>query len=337
MKNRKNLKTIAEKLGLNVATVSRAIRPSTQDLVKPSTRKKILDLMKKEGYRPNIQARNLKKQAQSVISMILPVGIDSIFYDQYYQNIIQGINEVLVDTEYALSVLPVRADFTTDDMFRMLIDNDTAALVLSPYCRYIEFPLDLIKKYGYPVASIDNEIEGNTVYNITLDHYGAGRLGAEIMEAKGRKDIILVSDEGRSKHSELRRKGFNDHFKKNGAGLKITNIEAPFSRVSGVPVLEEIKARFKSPVSVFVLNDEIAVNMLINANKFGLSCPDDISVLGFDGLNIGEFLDPQLQSVAFPFKTVGKFTADTLIKVLSGKKTAKRIGIEARLTEGASV
>ncbi|MFH1877529.1 MAG: LacI family DNA-binding transcriptional regulator [Candidatus Omnitrophota bacterium] len=334
---KKNLKYIAGKLGINASTVSRALSKRTEHMVKESTRNKVFDLVKKEGFKPDIQARNLKKQKLTNLTFILPVGMDSIFYNEYYMEILKGLSKVIIDSEYTLTILPIQIDYTADEIFRRLLDHETAGLILSPYCKKLEIPFELLKNYNFPVVSIDNKIEHKNFYNILLDHKHAGALGAKILSEKGYRDLILISDQGKSLHSEVRKKGFYGFFKKNEKiRAEIKNIELPFTFLSGIQAIEAIKRTVKFPAGVFSLNDEIAVNMLINLPKYGITCPRDINLIGFDGLKIGTMTRPRLSSIAFPFEQIGIETASLLINVLDGKKQANTITIQASLIPGES-
>ena len=331
----KNLKDIAKELGLNASTVSRAINQKTAHMVKEDTRKKIFDLIKKKGFKPNIKARNLKKQQLTNFSLILPIGMKSIFYDEYYNGIIRGINNRVVDTEYSLTIIPVKEDYTSDDIFNVLLNNETAGLILSPYCKYIEFPVDLLKKYNFPIVSIDNEIQSKSFYNIVLDHEKAGYLGAEAIWKKGLRNIILISDEGHSRHSEMRKKGFYD-FLKNKKDCSVINIEHAFSYASAPKVVEELLKINSFPACIFSFNDEIAIGVINELKKKRLNCPKDIEILGFDSLSLGEYSSPKLSSVGFSFEEIGEITAKILIDVLLDKKVNKKTVIEASITFGES-
>jgi DNA-binding LacI/PurR family transcriptional regulator len=91
------------------------------------------------------------------------------------------------------------------------------------------------------------------------------------------------------------------------------------------------------PVGVFLLNDEIAVEVINHAGANGIKCPGDIGVLGFDGLSIGQYSYPRLNSVSFPVRDVGNKTAKILIDILEGKKIRKNsLVIEAVISDGHS-
>ncbi|MDD5496755.1 MAG: LacI family DNA-binding transcriptional regulator, partial [Candidatus Omnitrophica bacterium] len=72
---RRGLEGIAKKLGLSIATISRALNPSTEHLVKEKTKKRIFDLVQKEGFKPNIKARFLAKMKLNNIVLALPIGV----------------------------------------------------------------------------------------------------------------------------------------------------------------------------------------------------------------------------------------------------------------------
>jgi len=331
----KTLNEIAKELGLNIATVSRAINKETEYMVKGSTREKIFNLIKKKGFKPNIKARDLKKQKLTNFSLILPVGIKSIFYDEYYNSIIKGLNETLLNTEYSLVILPVEESYNQDEIYSLLFNTEIAGLILSPYCRHIDLPYELLKRYAFPIVSIDNEFSVKNVYNIVLDHQAAGYLGAKVLWEKGYRDMVLISDSKHSAHSEMRKKGFNE-FIANKKDIRVDHIECPFSYASGPEAVGKIEQIYRKSLGVFSLNDEIAVGIINNLGKIDVKCPEDIGVLGFDGLPIDGYLSPRLSSIAFPLIDIGKQAGQIIIEVLDGMDVENKILIQADLKEGES-
>ena len=332
------LQDIAEQLNLSTATISRALNKETENLVKKETRDRIFEFIRETGYKPNIKARELAKgKLTNFFLLSSQMNENSIFYDHYFINLIRGITGVLVDTEYSLVMLPIENDYTEDRIYKILLDNETAGLILSPYCSHLEFPFDVIKEYNFPVVSLDNEIMGQNAYNVLLDHTEAGYIGAKRLTEKGYKNILLVSDSRHAMDAELRRKGFFDFFRDNtDAARKIINIELPLSYISSEPVLEKILELDIFPIGVFALSDEIAVGLINRLGNKGLRCPEDVGVIGFDGLSIGYHSVPRLNSVAFPYQEVGREAALTIKDALEGKNVKRRKVIGALLTEGGS-
>lgn len=333
----KTLEDIARELEVSTATVSRALSKSTESLVKKETRDKILQFIKKTGFKPNVKARALAKGKLTNFFLILSQNESSIFYDHYFINLVRGIHNVILDEEYSLVMLPVENDYSEDQIYKLLLNNETAGLILSPYCSQIEFPFDEIKEYSFPVISLDYKLKGENAYNILLDHKGAGYLGAKYLAEKNYKNIVLVSDIRRSQHSELRKEGFYKYFNEiKNNDFNIVNVEALLSFVSSEMVLEKVLEFDKLPTAVFALNDEIAVGLIDRLKEKGLRCPEDVAVLGFDGIKIGQLVNPSLNSVAFSFKSLGEVAAQTLIDVLSGKECERERVLVANVTEGQS-
>jgi len=128
----KTLQDIAQELKLSTATVSRAINKNTEALVKKETRDKILDLVRKTGFKPNMKARGLAKGKLTNFFLIMSQNEDSIFYDYYFFKIIRGFLNVIIDTEYSLAMLPIENDYTEEQIYELIMHNETAGLILSP-------------------------------------------------------------------------------------------------------------------------------------------------------------------------------------------------------------
>ncbi|MDD5633872.1 MAG: LacI family DNA-binding transcriptional regulator [Candidatus Omnitrophica bacterium] len=334
----KTIQDIAKELDLSTATVSRALNNHTEHLVKSQTKQKILDFVRETGYKPNIKARGLAKGKLTdlfLISSQMVVG--SIFYDEYFSNLVRGIHSVTAPTEYSLVILPVENTYTEEDIYNILLNNETAGLILSPYCSHLNFPFDVIKKYSFPVVTLDIEIKSENTYAILLDHKEAGYLGAKSLVEKGYRNLVLVSDIKRSLHSEMRKEGFYDFLnERKPKDVTVKNIEMLLSYTSSQSVLEKILGESKLPVGVFALSDEIAVGIVNYLKYKGLRCPEDVGVIGFDGLSIRKYAIPAVNSIGFSYSKIGEIAAQILIDVLSGKERNKTTFIKAYLTEGES-
>ena len=99
-----NIKQMAVKAGVSVATISRVINPETIHKVAPATREKIEALVKKLNYTPNLAGRNLRQTATKNIGLIIPYFKD-LFYSFYYTHILSGVAESLASTDYRLKIL----------------------------------------------------------------------------------------------------------------------------------------------------------------------------------------------------------------------------------------
>lgn len=93
---------------------------------------------------------------------------------------------------------------------------------------------------------------------------------------------------------------------------------------SGYEMMKEILACRSRPTAIFAVSDDMAVGAMNCINDYGLTVPDDISVIGFDGSQLTEQVRPRLSSMEQPILEMGKVTVDTLLDLISGNK-AKRI------------
>ncbi|MBF0494447.1 MAG: LacI family DNA-binding transcriptional regulator [Candidatus Omnitrophica bacterium] len=346
------LQDIAKELNISTATVSRALNSDTKDLVKQVTRDKIFEYIKRTGYKPNIRARSLASGKLSGIYFVLSMkNFDSIFYDQYFFKIIKEILGVIKESQgpfallpsgvkrsqYSFSILPIESSYTPEQIYELLLNSDTAGLILSSYCSDVSFPVDIIKSFHFPVITLDMDPAPENAYNIRLNHKDAGYKGAQFLWKKGYRNFMLVSDINHSHHSELRKQGFYSFFENiNFTDFKITNIELPLTSSSSIGVIDKLRELNVFPTGVFVLSDEIATGVINRLRDAGLKCPEDVGVLGFDGLPIGQYVLPALQSVAFPIKEMGKTAALTILSLLEGKSVSKDISFDAYITDGQS-
>ncbi len=334
----KKLEDIARELKISTATISRTLNKHTEHLVKEETRNRIYEFIKHTGFKPNLKARGLATGKLTDLFLVISQNEDSIFYDQYFFNIMRGIQDVIIGTEYSLNILTIDNDFTHDQIYDILMNQETAGLILSPYCSYLDFPFDVVKDYKCPIITLDSSIASKNAYSVRLDHLNAGYKGAQHLWENGYRNFTIISDARRSLHSTLRKQGFYRFLsEKNESDYDVVNFEHILSHVSAVSALQEVLKNTQSPVGVFALSDEIATGMINNLHRHtGLECPKDIGILGFDGLRMGQYTVPPLSSVAFPFREIGRIIAHVLIRAIGGKKTERTHTVQASVTDGGS-
>ncbi|MFH1846822.1 MAG: LacI family DNA-binding transcriptional regulator [Candidatus Omnitrophota bacterium] len=327
------IKEIAKKSGYGVGTVSRALR-SSPILVKKETREKILKVAQKYGYVKNMAAQTLVTGSSLDIGLAIPAIFDSPFYNDFYIKFISGIIDNVDSYGYNLRVLLLRNETAFADMMKEIRALRISALIMCPYIESFLMKTQDILKLSLPVVVVSEDIEGKGIYSVILDDFNGGYDGAMFLIESGHTHIGVIR--GYRWDIEERFNGFKQAIKDNGIALNYDFILRGDAKArTGFSCMKKMLKKKKKPTAVFCLDDEMACGAMRAIRDEGLKCPEDVSVLGFDGIDIGRFTEPQLTTMVRPVALMGKKAVEIL---LSGdrKKQERVVKVKAELIERES-
>lgn len=307
---------IADKAGVSTATVSRALGDKSAT-VKPETRKRILQISDDLNFRPNSLAKNLAKRRTSAIGLVLP-EIQGDFYNQ----IIKGVDEIAFSGGYHLIVASSHSKRNIVEsllgfMRESLVDG--VILMIPSMNSQLE---DVLAKYKIPVVII-NDIQAFDKYDIvSIDNYqGAYSIIDYTIKSLNHSKIAMITGPVGNHDSKMRKKGYLCALK--DAGITIRKdwiIEGDFTTKGGELACSRILSMKEKPDVIFAANDNMAAGCYNVAELLGFKIPEDISIIGFDHIELGNFLRPKLTTVHVAASEIGKISTNLLIKRLSNKE-----------------
>ncbi|MCE5300580.1 MAG: substrate-binding domain-containing protein [Spirochaetia bacterium] len=194
----------------------------------------------------------------------------------------------------------------------------------------------LAKKSGIPVVFIERRVRG--LSSVTVDNYRGGFMAGSHLAAIGRTKPGLILDRqvvDENSASFERLSGFKDSLKKHG----VKPVRGAFARVrthdieNGRMAFDAFERHIKKVDSIFsVAGDLAAVGFMAEARAAGIRIPDHLAVIGFDGMDIAEAVEPPLTTVRQPIGEMGREAVDMIIKALkNGKKEAQNLVMQAEL------
>ncbi|MCF6268420.1 MAG: LacI family transcriptional regulator [Melioribacteraceae bacterium] len=310
-----NIYDIANKAGVSTATVSRALGDK-QNSVKPETREKILKISEELEYRPNSLAKNLAKKTTSAIGLVLP-EIQGDFYNQ----IIKGVDEIAFSGGYHLIVASSHSKRNIVEsllgfMHESLVDG--VILMIPSMNNQLE---EVLSNYKIPIV-IMNDIQAYKKYDIVcIDNYqGAYSIIEYLIKSLNHTKIAMIAGPAGNHDSQMRKKGYISALK--NAGIKIRKdwiIEGDFTTKGGELACSRILSLKEKPDVIFAANDNMAAGCYNVAESLGFNIPNDISIVGFDNIELGSYLRPKLTTVHVPVSEIGKISTKVLINRLHNK------------------
>ncbi|MHA6720631.1 LacI family DNA-binding transcriptional regulator [Sphingomonas sp. RS6] len=302
---------VAAAAGVSTATVSRVL--SQPDRVADATRRRVLDVVATLGYQPNVAARSLRTLRAAKILLTVPN-----IANPFFASVIRGAEEAARDTGYAVIVGDTRHDPDVEDQYaEMLSRREVDGLVFLGH-RLPARLAPLVAQQGR-AAPVVNGCEYSPdlgVPSVHIDNAAAGADALEHLIALGHRDIGIVTGPPVSPISRDRLAGA---LRVAEAHRIADRLQVRVGDYAAASAHAETAALLAAGVTaIFCFNDEMALGAISAIRAAGLSCPDDVSVIGFDDLPFARFFQPALTTIAQPTGQIGRRAVELLVGILQG-------------------
>ena len=304
---------IARRADVSKTTVSRVLNDRPD--VDQATRQRIHDLIEETGYVPRAAAVSLATGRTGLIGLLAP----SLLRPWTIQ-IIQGIADAIEYTEYEFILYTTTMAERNQEMYaRALTHGLTDGLiVILPRERGMEY-LSNLRRQSFPLVLIDYRGQTPDMPSVTAANLGGALSAAGHLVALGHRRIGIITglmDLGCSKD---RLDGYQQTLHK--AGLEISPdliVPGDFSEPSGYEGMHRLMALQEPPTAVFASNDEMALGAMRAARELTLRIPEDVSLVGFDDVQVAQFTAPPLTTVRQPMSDMGWRAVEMLLLQIKG-------------------
>ncbi|SCX73272.1 LacI family DNA-binding transcriptional regulator [Variovorax sp. EL159] len=308
-----SIQAVAAKAGVSVATVSRAF--NFPDKVTPATRELVERVARELNYLPNASARTLRTQRSRVLGVVLPTLLNPTFAE-----CLQGIARAAVAGGYA--IIPVTTGYQLDEEERavhLLLAGNVDGLILVVSNPSTSTALPGLRTAGVPYVLAYNRHADHPC--VSVDSEGAVADAVTRLVLLGHRRIAMVS--GTLAASDRAQQRYRGYLKGMAdAGLDAPPlIEVPFVETAVDALSHQLQATRNRPTALICSNDLLAIRSIRAAHLSGLHVPDDLSVVGFDGIALGEDLTPALTTIAQPNSDIGRHSVELLIQAMAGGTT----------------
>lgn len=318
------IKDIARLANVSVTTVSRVINNKSEG-VSAETRQKILQLVEELGYKPNAIARGLVTKKTKTIGLIVP-DISNPFFPDIARGVedgahIYGYNVFLCNTDDDLEKEIEYINALNEKYVDGIIFTGTGSISSSNF-RHI---MELIKS-GIPVVMMDRRIDSDEIYGVFVDNFEGGYLAARHLVELGHRKIACITGPLKVKNARERLEGYKKALSESGIEIDERLIyEGDYKMAGGMVGMEKLLKENEEITAVFTCNDLMAYGAYKTIRSLGRRIPDDISVVGFDDIQLSQIVEPSLTTVKQPSYDMGLAAARMLIKLVEGKKVKERV------------
>ncbi len=326
------IKDIARETGLSIATISKYINGGN---LRSANRIAIEKAIKKLDYTINEYARGLKSNKSRTIGVIIP-ELSNIFITQ----IITVVEGLLQEKGYSVMICDCHTDPTREcSAVQFMLAKKVDGIINMPVCEDGKHLLPALEK-NIPIVLIDRVIPTlkGKVDSVLIDNKNAALNATSYLLEHGHSKIGIIAGPENVFTSMQRLSGYSAAF--NTAGLT-TNAEhmlhTDYTVQGGYEAMRKL-LKNTDCTAVFVTNYEMTLGAMIAINEMGRKIPEEISIIGFDNMDLSRVTHPKLTIVTQPLEQIGTQTAKVLLERLSNEQQPPlMLSLSTTLQEGASV
>ena len=312
---------LADKLNISIATVSRALK--NDPVVSKKTKKKIVDLAEKLGYRSNHFASNLRKQKTNTIGVIVHE-----LNSNFITSVLAGIEKITTEAGYDLIIAHSSESYIKEaanakNLFHKRVDGLIASLSFDTKDLKHFRPFE---EKGVPVIFFDRVEQASNHPVVIIDNYKCGYQATQHLVEQGCKKIAHVTSSLKRNVYSWRYKGYRDALFDNGIPFdESLLIISDLSEKAGIEAAGQILGMKPLPDGVFITNDFVAAVCMRTLKEHDVRVPGDIAIVGFNNDAIAKLIEPALTTINYPGRDMGEIVARNLISHLQGKSNINSI------------
>lgn len=328
------IKDIARESGYAISTVSRALNDHPD--VSEEAKRRIAAIVAAKGFVPNANARQLKRQQAKSVAFIVR-GTSNLFFadmlvelqrlvgEAGYEGVVEYVGETADEVAAAQRVC------------REL--KPRGIIFLGGDSRNFRKEFD---KIGLPcvlATTVSDELQFENLSMVGVDDRAAGAAAIDFLAERGHRDILVLgTDPERSSPGKMRLEGVRQSFEAHGLPFDPERfVQTEFSMAGGYAAMKAFLDKGGHASAVFAMSDVTAIGAARAILDAGLSVPGDISVLGFDGIPMARFYNPQLATMVQPAAQIAKTSVKLLLRCIEKRQPAQTVLLEATPTPGGSV
>ncbi|HEX4020379.1 MAG TPA: LacI family DNA-binding transcriptional regulator [Acidobacteriaceae bacterium] len=310
------MKQIARMAGVSLGTVSHVMNDSAR--VREPLRRRVLDAVEALGYQPSALARGLRRDKTNMIGMIIPDVTNPFF-----PAVVRGAEDVAFANGYRLVLCNTDNNHAKElEHLNQLRTYLPSGLIVIPsnFSKLSE-QVESFRRSGAAVVCLDRmprHWKGDTVTVANED--GAFRATQYLIQL-GHRRLAAITGPLHLTNAQERLAGFKRALKHAKISIAAGYVqESTFDRAGGYSKATVLLRMRHRPTAIFAQNDLMAMGVLLAIRELGLRCPQDVSVMGFDDLDVTELMDPPLATIHQPGYQLGATAVQMLLDQVKGRE-----------------
>lgn len=331
MKKTYNLKDVAKLAGVSLGTASKVLN---NIYVKPDLKMRVEAAVRELNYTPNVIARSLKVNSTNTVGIMIPdisspviskvvKGIEDFNRPKGYNGIIY---QTALETNGEMQAIQTFARSKVDGIF--YIGNTVADKIA-----------ERLKETRVPVVFIMTDYVDEAFSSVVIDNVEAAFVAVDYLCQKGHQNILILAGEKDDPNAGMPRlEGYKKALIKNNITIDEGLIKHGGYRLQrGYENMQMILKEKRKFTALFAVSDEIAIGAMKALAEHKIRVPEDVSVMGFDGIDMINYTEPALTSISQPFYELGSEAAVTMMYCIKEKKSNIHKILPFQLIENQSV
>jgi len=313
------IKDVARKAGVSLSTVSLVINAKAN--VRPDTRKKVEDAIAELNYHPRRNARDLASRKTQNIGFILT---DDHFSkaEPFYTKIFLGTEIEARKHRYYILLTTVQRNFRKgSNIPRFLLERNVDGVILAG--KVPTRLIVLIQKMGLPLVLIDYVEPSCKASTVLIDNFEGARMAVEHFISDGHRKIAFVGGEATHPSVSERLRGYKQALQEHNipvAESLISNGEPHTGLADGCEATRKLLNAGVGFTAIFATNDTMAVGAMRCLKEKGLSVPGDVSIIGFDDIDVCLQVDPCLSTVRVFKEDMGSIAVRRIVEKIESER-----------------
>ncbi len=315
------MKDVAKLAGVSVGTVSRVI--NQEQGIKEITLKKVQQAIDELGYIPDVYARGMKKNKTETIALIVP----SVWHP-FFGEFAFHVEVELSKKGYKLLLCNISGPKRELDYITMLQQNKVDGIIAITYS-----PIEDYLSSNIPFVSIDRTYEDKAIACVSSDNQKGAELAAQVLISKGGTHFGFIGGHNKTiNETKKRRLFFEKTILEAGFPCEVLDLEEPYDNF-----LEEVEVFLRQHPEIdalFTINDFTAIDAISILEKLRKKVPEDVQVVGYDGIRQAEERTQYLSTIRQPIEEMATEAVQCLLDILDKKDRPLQITLPISYLEG---
>jgi DNA-binding LacI/PurR family transcriptional regulator len=320
-----SIKDVAKVANVSYSTVSRALNDSPR--VRAETRARIQHIAQQMGYLPSAVGRSLVTRRTHTLGVVV-----STIADLFFAEVVCAVEETALAHGYGVILCSSGADADRERRaLRALRERRVDGIVLLSSCCY---PTDgeAVGWLDVPLVIVNNVRTGHAGPSVEVDNLGGSAAATRHLLRLGHRRIAHIAGPPSDWDSGARQAGYEQALGEWGVALDPELLAAGDSHPQGgIDAMQRLLSLPERPTALFCYNDATALGAVRAACDAGLRVPHDLSVVGFDDIDLAPFMEPPLTTVAQPKREMGEAAVHMVLDLLAGRPAVPECVLPARL------
>lgn len=308
------LREVARKADVSITTVSRVINDS--DKVNADTRERVQKAMRILNYQPSRVAQRLRgsKGRSKLLGLIIPD-----IQNQFYSNIVRGIEDVSYDKDYAVILCNSDENPNKERFYLEVLRSESVDGVILPPIHQHGKVIDSLIENGIPLVCVDRKLARESVDTVVINNHGGANTAVSHLISLGHQRIAIITSSPQFSSFKEREEGYKKALSDNGIPVdqQLIKVGDPRSSDDGKKLTKELLQMSPAPTALFITNNLMSLGALEAINEANLNIPNDISLIMFDDMPWATAINPPLSVVRQPAYEMGRRAAELFFQRVS--------------------